>query len=69
MSVNVEVRAAVEAELVRQGISKGELAQRLQVSPQSLSRTLRHVEDERTLWPRILKELGLRLTVEKEAGS
>lgn len=69
MLVNTEVRAAVEAELTRKGLSKTELAQRLGVKPQALSRTLRHVEGERTLWPRILKELGLRLTVERETPS
>ena len=64
--VNTEVRAAVEAELTRQALTKGELARRLGVTPQALSRTLKHVEAERTLWPRILKELGLRLTIEKD---
>ena len=63
MRVNTEIRIAVEAELRRQHISKKDLAARMSITPQALSRTLNHVEGERTLWPRILAALGLELTV------
>lgn len=68
MRMNSEIRAAVEAELRRRGTSKTELAEQLGVKPQALSRTLNHVEGERTLWPRILAALGLELTVKPKDG-
>lgn len=63
MYVNVEIRATVEGELKRRGLSKTELAEKLGVTPQALSRTLNHAGDKRSLWPAILDSLGLELTV------
>lgn len=44
-------------------MSKGDLAARIGVSKQSLSRTLNHIEGQGGSWLRILAELDLELTV------
>lgn len=66
MTVNSEIRAIVEGELKRQGLSKGRLAEQLGVTPQALSRTLNRVEDKRSLWPQILEALGYELTIRRK---
>lgn len=65
MIVNDQIRATVRDVLKERGMAQGELAKKLGVTPQSLSRTLNAEGKTLGLWSGILEELGLQLTVER----
>ncbi len=52
-------------------MNRAELSRKLNVTPQALSRTLRveQVVSQRSLWPEILKELGLKVVLVPESES
>ncbi|WP_161883940.1 hypothetical protein [Deinococcus alpinitundrae] len=62
---------AVEKALAAAGMNRAELSRKLNVTPQALSRTLRveQVVSQRSLWPEILKELGLKVVLVPESES
>lgn len=63
MNVNDVIRATVRRTLDERGMTQTELATRLGVTPQALSRTLTERGKPAGLWQSILDELGLELVV------
>lgn len=61
--MNAEIRRAVKDALRARNMTRGQLAERLGVTPQSLSRTLNERGKVPGLWGGVLDELGLVLTV------
>ena len=59
-----EIRHAVRVELARGRLTQGQLADRVGVSPQQLSRMMQgKSEGSVKAWQRVFDELGLELTV------
>lgn len=60
----MDPKTAVKVALTKRQMTVGELAARLGVPPQSVSRTLNTpVPNGKSLWPRILAALSLRVEV------
>lgn len=56
---------AVEKALTELGMNRADLARRLDVTPQALSRVLKveQVAGQRSLWPKILDALNLEIVI------
>ena len=64
LSMNAQIREATRIAMLRQDVSQKDIAQRLSISRQHLSRMLRgHVDGSVQTWLRLLDEVGLELTV------
>ncbi|GAA4002801.1 hypothetical protein GCM10022631_11920 [Deinococcus rubellus] len=62
---------AVEKALAEVGMNRADLARKLKVTPQALSRVLKveQVASQRSLWPEILNALGLEIVIQPKEGS
>lgn len=65
MSVTDEIRAMVKQVLQERHMTQTELAEKLSVTPQALSRTLNERGKVPGLWKGIFEELGLEITVKR----
>lgn len=66
MNVNDEIRQAVRDAMHSRKLNQAQLAEKLGVTPQALSRTLNERGKVPGLWRGILEELGLKLTVKAD---
>jgi transcriptional regulator with XRE-family HTH domain len=65
VSVTDEIRAMVKQVLQERHMTQTELAGKLSVTPQALSRTLNERGKVPGLWKGIFEELGLEITVKR----
>ena len=65
MSVTDEIRAIVKQVLQERHMTQTELAEKLGVTPQALSRTINERGKVPGLWKDIFAELGLEVTVKR----
>lgn len=65
MSVTEEIRAIVREIMYERRMTQTQLAERLGVTPQALSRTLNERGKIPGLWKGIFEELGLEVTVKR----
>jgi transcriptional regulator with XRE-family HTH domain len=66
-SMNQQIRETVKLELMRQKKTQGELAGRIEVSQQYVSKILRgHTDGSIDVWQKIFDELGLELIVKRK---
>ncbi|WP_293914248.1 helix-turn-helix transcriptional regulator [Deinococcus sp.] len=68
MNVNDEIRQTVKDAMHSRKLNQVQLAEKLGVTPQALSRTLNERGKVPGLWRGILEELGLVLTVKAAEG-
>ena len=66
MNVNDEIRHVVKEVMHSRKLNQAQLAEKLGVTPQALSRTLNERGKVPGLWRGILEELGLTLTVKPD---
>ena len=66
MNVNDEIRQVVRDAMHSRKLNQTQLAEKLGVTPQALSRTLNERGKVPGLWRGILEELGLKLTVKAD---
>lgn len=65
MDVTEEIRAIVKQVMHERRMTQNELAEKLGVTPQALSRTLNERGKVPGLWKGIFEELGLEVTVKR----